>query len=133
MGYLIDTSIFIAWEREQLSLDTIRDHCADETVGLSVVTVSELLHGVHRSDSAQRRGKRERFVEAILEQLPSFPVDIRVARAHARIWSDLAKSGLRIGAHDLWIAATALVLRWTVATRNLREFQRVPDLQVAQW
>jgi predicted nucleic acid-binding protein len=35
-----------------------------------------------------------------------------------------------IGAHDLLIAATAVLLDFSLATVNLREFRRVPGLQV---
>jgi len=35
-----------------------------------------------------------------------------------------------MGAHDLWIAATALAHGFGVATRNAREFERVRGLRV---
>jgi predicted nucleic acid-binding protein len=35
-----------------------------------------------------------------------------------------------IGAHDLWIAATALAHGLAVATGNAAEFRRVPGLRV---
>jgi tRNA(fMet)-specific endonuclease VapC len=35
-----------------------------------------------------------------------------------------------IGAHDLWIAATALVHGLTLATANNGEFERVPALEL---
>lgn len=40
-----------------------------------------------------------------------------------------ARGGL-IGAHDLWIAATALTHGLSVATGNADEFRRVPGLHV---
>ena len=56
-----------------------------------------------------------------------------MARKHALIWAELESSGQMIGAHDLWIAATALVHDFTLATRNEREFRRVPGLRVEVW
>lgn len=61
------------------------------------------------------------------------PFDLGVARAHAALWADLARAGAQIGAHDLLIAATALTHRLAVATRNVREFERIEGLQVARW
>lgn len=133
MGYLIDTSIFIAWEREDLDANTVLQRAADAPVALSAITASELLHGVHRADSAARRGRREKFVEQILANMQVFAVDLEVSRTHARIWADLQQRGAPIGAHDLLIAATAIRHDLTIATRNLREFARVESLRIEQW
>jgi tRNA(fMet)-specific endonuclease VapC len=60
----------------------------------------------------------------------SFSRSMRVARAHAEIWARLEADGALIGAHDLWIAATALAHGMRVATVNARRFKRVPGLDV---
>lgn len=96
---------------------------------ISVITVSELLHGVHRSSGA-RRNRRSAFVEHLLTQLPAIAVTERVARVHADIWAQLELRGEPIGAHDLWIAATALAHGMAVASLNATEFSRVNGLQV---
>lgn len=133
MGYLIDTSIFVAWERAELSPESLEKRAGTDSLALCAITASELLHGVHRADTAQRRGRREAFVEAILAALPVVPVDLFVCRHHARIWSDLRIRGQVIGAHDLLIAATAVAFDLIVATRNRREFERVEGLRLAIW
>jgi tRNA(fMet)-specific endonuclease VapC len=35
--------------------------------------------------------------------------------------------------NDLWIAAHAVTSGLVLVTNNLREFRRVPELQVADW
>ncbi len=47
MGALIDTSILIAAERGQLDLTALLTEHAYENFGLSAITATELLHGVH--------------------------------------------------------------------------------------
>jgi predicted nucleic acid-binding protein len=42
----------------------------------------------------------------------------------------LEREGNLIGAHDLWIAATAVTLGMSVATANASDFERVPGLTV---
>lgn len=133
MGYLIDTSVFVALERSAISTDDLIERGGDEAAALSAVSASELLHGVHRASSAQHRGRREAFVEAILQTIPVLPVDLEVSRIHARIWADLRVRGQLIGAHDLLIAATALRHDLRLATRNRREFDRVEGLAVELW
>jgi tRNA(fMet)-specific endonuclease VapC len=49
---------------------------------------------------------------------------------HAQIWAELQTRGEIIGAHDLWIAATALAHGLTLATANASEFKRVPALEI---
>ena len=94
-----------------------------------MITVSELLHGVHRARGA-RRTRRRAFVEHLLARLDAVPITEPVARVHAEIWAQLAGKGAVIGSHDLWIAATALAHGFGVATRNDRNFGRVRGLRV---
>jgi len=94
-----------------------------------VVTVSELLHGVHRSAGA-RRNRRGAFVEHVLAQLEPVPITEPVARVHAQVWADLEARRQSLGAHDLWIAATALAHGFGVVTHNRRDFSRVRGLRV---
>jgi tRNA(fMet)-specific endonuclease VapC len=105
----------------------------EEAFYLSVVTVSELLHGVHRAADRARRARRSAYVEAVLDQFPILPVDLPTARAHAELWAGLAAAGTPVGAHDLWIAATAVSRGLILATANRREFDRVPGLVVESW
>ena len=98
-----------------------------------MITASELLHGVHRAIRPEGRTKRAAFVEGILERFPLLPVDLATARAHAQIWATLMAAGQMIGPHDLWLAATCIAHGLTIVTANMREFARVPGLQVEVW
>jgi len=65
-----------------------------------------------------------------LAGLQAIPITEPVARVHADTWAGLSERGEPIGAHDLWIAATALAHELGVATRNASHFDRVPGLRV---
>jgi len=119
--------VLIDAERSGKTLGTLPD---DVEWSISVVTASELLHGVHRARSDQVRMRRQAFVEGVLSALAPLPVTEHVARVHSEIWASLESSGEMIGAHDLWIAATALSNDLAVATFNSRDFERVPGLDV---
>ncbi len=101
----------------------------EEDAAISVITVSELLHGVHRAHGAIR-SKRRAFVEHLLATVEPVPITEPVARVHAEVWAELAGRGEVVGAHDLWIAATALTHGLGVATLNVADFGRVPGLRV---
>ena len=94
-----------------------------------MITVSELLHGVHRATGA-RRTRRRAFVEHVLAGFEPLPITEPIARVHAEVWADLVRRGDVIGAHDLWIAATALTHGFSVATRDRQDFERVGGLRV---
>ena len=133
MAVLIDASILIEAERGRLDLEPHVERHRDEESFVSVITASELLHGVHRATSANIRAKRSAFVEGVLERFPLLSVDLACARAHAQVWAELRKAGAMIGPHDLWLAATCLAHGLTMVTANLREFERVPGLVVELW
>jgi len=101
----------------------------DEDRAISVITVSELLHGVLRAEGTTQI-RRRAFVEHLLAGIEAIPIAEAVARMHAQIWADLAARGSLIGAHDMWIAATALAHGLGVATRNAAHFERVTGLRV---
>jgi tRNA(fMet)-specific endonuclease VapC len=127
VAVLVDTTVLIDAERRGGALDRA---IGDEERAISAITVSELLHGVHRAADERRHVRREALVEHLLESLEALPVTMAVARTHARIWAHLESRGEPIGAHDLWIAATALTHGMGVATANGDEFQRVSGLAV---
>ncbi|MFY9823334.1 MAG: type II toxin-antitoxin system VapC family toxin [Thermoanaerobaculia bacterium] len=133
MGVLIDSTVLIAYERGRLDLSAKLAQHEDEEFFISVITASEMLHGVHRAQDSKIRTRRSALVEAVLERFPILQVDLSTARIHSRIWADLASAGLIIGPHDLWIAATAIAHGLTLVTANLREFRRVAGLTVEEW
>jgi len=127
MALLIDTSVLIDEERRNRSLSA---SLGDDDRAISVITASELLHGVHRNKNVTVRTRRAAFVEGLLSAVEALPITMAVARIHAEIWTELKSDGNLIGAHDLWIAATALSQGMAVATANVRDFERVPGLKV---
>lgn len=126
MAVLIDTSLLVEGERGAATTSKL---LGEEQAAVSVITVSELLHGVHRAGPAQQ-ARRRAFVEHVLAGLEALPVTEPVARVHAEVWAGLAARGVLVGAHDLWIAATALAHGFGVATKDERAFARVPGLRL---
>jgi predicted nucleic acid-binding protein len=132
MGILIDSSVLIAAERGLLDLDPLLAERGGEDVAIAAITASELLHGVHRLKGA-RRARSEALVERVLDRLPVVDFDLAAARVHATLSADLRAKGTPVGAHDLLIAATAVLLDHAVATRDLRSFPRIKGLKVLHW
>src|SRR5262245_63718619 len=129
MGMMVDTNVFIRFEKSCKPVD-LSPWEASEKVYISAVTVSELLMGVHRADTEERRQRRSTFVEAVIAGVGILDFTVATARVHAELSADLTKKGQMIGAHDLLIAATARHHDLSLLTDNVTEFSRVPGLRV---
>lgn len=127
MELMVDTSILIATEKGQVDFD-IFAKC--DGARMSVITITELLVGVHRANTEEKRLKRAAFVEHIIQNLPALPFQEEEARIHAQICSAFLNQGLIIGRHDLIIAATAVCHGYPLLTLNYGAFSRVPGLKV---
>ncbi len=137
MGLLIDTSIFVAHERGRLDLPArlagSLTRRANEEAFMSVISASEILHGVYRAADPAIRARRLAYVEALLARFRVLEIDLAIARSHAELWAYLAQRGMMIGVHASWIAATCIAGDLTLVTANTREFDRVPGLRVENW
>jgi tRNA(fMet)-specific endonuclease VapC len=131
MKYLLDTNICIALIRRQPAalIQRLIAHPPGD-VGLSTITVAELAHG------AEKSARPEQNLSALAQFLLPLEVaafDQAAALAYGRLRARLEQAGQTIGGMDLLIAAHALGLDTTLVTNNLREFQRVPGLEVEDW
>ena len=133
MAVLIDFSVLIDIERGRIDLQGRIRGREQEDFFKSVISAGELLHGVFRAEDPSIKSRRAAFVEGILQRFPILPIDLAVARSHARLWADLQSSGAMIGLHDSWLAATCIAHGYKMATDNKRELERVPGLTVECW
>ncbi len=133
MGILIDSNIFINAEKGNIDLDKHIDGRENEDFFISVISASELLHGVWRATSPAIRTRRKAFVEAVLESFPILSIDLPAARSHAQLWAELQSQGLMIGIHDSWIAAICIANGLDLITDSIKEFDRIPGLVVEMW
>ena len=127
MGLLIDTNDWVLAEKgANLSLARWASHGG---ACMSAITASELLVGVERANSTQRRAQRGAFVEHLLASIPILDFSSAVARTHARMLAALPKSRTA-GAHDALIAATAMHHGHALLTRNLADFKIFAGLKL---
>jgi predicted nucleic acid-binding protein len=103
---------------------------AGEVFFFAAITASELLHGVERADTSERREKRSRYVEGVLHGLPLLDFDFSMARRHAALWAELEVTRQLIGPHDMLIAATALECDHMLVKLNRDEFARVKGIKL---
>jgi predicted nucleic acid-binding protein len=94
----------------------------DDQLHLSAVTLGELQAGIEttRERDPEKAAEIEAWVDRIAELYRVLPVDGRAFR----IWGRLMHRQPTDLGLDALIAATAIVHGLTVATRNLRDFER---------
>ncbi len=98
-------------------------------IGISIIVAAELRYGAARSGSMRLR----RQLDAVLSAIETIPLDEPTDRHYGTIRSELERNGCPIGHNDLLIAAHARALGATLVTNNLREFSRVPGLEIEDW
>jgi tRNA(fMet)-specific endonuclease VapC len=69
----------------------------------------------------------------LTSSLQVLPFDSFAAERYGTIRAHLEKIGKLIAPMDLLIAAHASSMNWTLVTNNLKEFKRVPDLNLENW
>ena len=121
---VIDSTIFIEYlrsrNREQTNLLNLP---ASSAYYVSDVTVFELFMGA--KDEAKWKD-----VEIVLGPMIRLPFNSAAAVEAAKIYQLLQRQGNIIGFRDIFIAASALVNQLPVRTLNIKDFTRIPGLEL---
>jgi tRNA(fMet)-specific endonuclease VapC len=102
----------------------------DQDAALSSVGLTELIHGIYGAQNAEMRLRRQAFIAELLRDLAVYPYTKETAMLAGKIDGEQQSQGITIPFADLLIGATALSLRFSVLTANLRHFGRIPALRV---
>ncbi len=130
MTYLLDTNVVLDYFGARGNVAAKILAVPPGGIALPAIAAYEVWVGVLGSQNlARRRAQFEHFLETI----EVLPFDDAIARKAAQIHRQLATRGESIGPLDTLIAGTALASGATLVTRNLREFERVPGLNVVNW
>lgn len=131
MAALIDSCVLIDIERGRFTLEAL--DAFGPSIAVSAITIGELSMGIELMQSAAKRARATNFLATVTRILQCVPVDELVARTFGQVASDLRRRGMPIGAHDTWIAATAIAYGHTVVTDNVQHFECVDGLTVQRW
>ncbi len=129
MTYLIDTD----WLADHLvgrqAAVALIDRLTPDGIAISILTYAEIYEGVSF-------GRNSRHAEGVLRGflvgVPVLAFSRPVARRYAGISGTLRSQGILLPAPDMLIAATPVHHDLTLVTRNLRHYERIPDLTLYQ-
>jgi predicted nucleic acid-binding protein len=132
VGFLIDTSLWIAIERGKLSAADIHAITRQAPVFLSPVNLAEIRFGIElMSDAKQKQRATATFRR--LRRKPLLRITAETADVFGILAARLTQSGrgddFRV--QDIWLAAQAVQQRFTLLTANAKDFQDIPNLKFA--
>lgn len=131
MGWLIDTSLWIAVERGALAAADIHAITRQDPVYLSPVNVGEIKFGIE----LLRPGPQKQRAAAMFRRLrrkPQLRITLETAETFGRLAAQLRKAGRdpHVRVNDLWLAAQAIQRDFRLLTSNSRDFADIPGLQM---
>jgi len=122
---VVDTNVWsetLRPEPEPAVLSWLAAHAVD--AHMPVTTVHELRYGIELLPDGRRRSALETRIEQMLTDLRprilTYGAD--AARAHARLRAEARRAGHDLAAEDGQIAAIAMIVGASVATRNTSDF-----------
>ena len=126
-GLILETTFLVDLERELATgkagpAQALLESRASEPLFLTFTVAGELAAGIGPSG-------RERW-EKLLAPFPVLAMNADVCWEYGKTFRYLKANGRLIGANDLWIAATGIAWSKAVVTRNVKDYRRVPGLEV---
>lgn len=131
MGYLIDTCIWIDVEQGLLAPADVAAITRNEPVFLSPVTLAELKFGAESAPDPDIRQKRLAALRR-LQRKPVLLIDGNTAEVFGELVASLKASGRghRYRVQDIWIASLAVQHGYRLLTRNRKDFEDIPGLDL---
>lgn len=131
MTYLLDTNVCIRIinGRSTFARQKLISYPSEQIIVCSIVR-AELFYGASKSQTPEATRRKQ---DLFLKPFVSLSFDDSAANTYGRIRADLEQAGTPIGPLDLQIAAIALTHHLTLVTHNIREFSRIPHLQLEDW
>ncbi len=127
MRHLVDTDAVADWLNNRPEAVSLLPALEPEGLAISLITYGEVYDGIYYGRDP--RAAEQAFLR-FLRGVTVLPLTRTIMKHFARIRGQLRRQGLTVQDPDLLIAATALTHGMTLVTRNLRHFQRVPNLVI---
>jgi tRNA(fMet)-specific endonuclease VapC len=129
MKYLVDSDRVADYLKGRPDAIALLDPLLEDGLAVSIITYAEVYEGIYYGRDPT---ENERIFRRFLRGVRVLAISRSVARRFARIRGTLRAQGQILPQPDIFIAATALEHDLALVTRNLKDFQRIPDLKLYQ-
>ena len=133
MIYMLDTNTIIYLLKNKPPEVIQRLNALDDNskICMSFITYAELLKGAEKSIHKSQVIKQIKNLAQSINV--EFVTNEKLCGSYASNFTRLKDAGTQIGANDLWIACHAISLGATLVTNNVREFERIKELNIENW
>ncbi len=130
MGFLIDTSLWIAIERGKLSAADIHAITKQAPIYLSPVNVAEIRYGIDLMKDARQKLRAMTTLRR-MRRKPLLRITSEIGEVFGMVAAKLTQAGrgADFRVQDLWLASQAIQRDFTVLTANAKDFKDVPGLK----
>jgi predicted nucleic acid-binding protein len=125
MTYLVDANILSEPTKHRPDAKVVAWLSANERdFVIDSVILGEIALGIFVLPRGRKRAQLERWFEAVVDRIDCLSWDAAISRLWAQLVANLRKKGQTLPVLVSMIAATALAHGLTVATHNIRDFQK---------
>jgi tRNA(fMet)-specific endonuclease VapC len=132
VNYMLDTNmVSYILRKDSASSKRLAQLAPRHKIFLSAVTYFELRNGANRKHAP--KGLRAAITEFVSRLSDVLPWTKDAAEQAARIHGDLSRRGEAISLIDAMLAGHATATNCTFVTHNVKEFERVGELELEDW
>lgn len=127
MELIIDTTVLIdLWRcnKRPQRLSDLKEKAGKASLVMPWITEAEFTRG------AVHLGLKRSQIELFYKDFVKCGLSAEAIWRYAQVWTDLARLGKVSDYPDLWVAVSALERGCPVITRNVRHFDKIPELAV---
>lgn len=129
MRYLLDTNICIHFFRGRFDLDKKFSEVGLDNCAISEITLAELVFGAENSNNPK---KNHLIIDQFVNHIAILPIFDSI-NFYGKEKARLLKQGRMISDFDLLIGATAVDKELIMVTENIKEFERISDIEIENW
>jgi tRNA(fMet)-specific endonuclease VapC len=137
--WVLDTDHLSLLERGNPKIQSRLGQIDTNSVAITIVTAEEKVKGrlaainsLSGIERVERLAVAYQALQSTIEDLQILTILPFTALARDR-YRELLEQKIRVGSHDLRIAAITLSVDGVLVTRNRRDFERVAGLQITDW
>jgi len=123
--YLVDANVLSETTKPAPHPEVVKWLRGNERrIAVDPIIVGEFKFGILLLPPGKRRTRLEGWFDQLVKRIHCLPWEAATGLRWARLLADLRRAGQSMPIKDSLIAATALVHRLTVATRNTQDFKK---------
>ena len=129
MKYLVDSDYVADYLKGRTPSTDLLNTLLQDGIAISMITFAEVYEGIYYGHN---RAHYTHIFQQFLQGVSVLGITRSIAKQYARMRGELGRKGQLIDQPDLFIAATAIYHKLTLVTRNIKDYQRIPNLKLYQ-